>query len=51
VTAFSKGKGWQISLPVPEMRPGSAYDHAAAAAVVSAIHRLCRLDMQLPREA
>lgn len=51
VTAFSRGKGWQISLPVPEMRPGSAYDHAAAAGVVSAIHRLCRLGMQLPREA
>lgn len=37
VSGFSKGKGWQLSVPVPEMRPGRPYDMNAAAVVVEAI--------------
>ena len=51
VAPFSKGKGWQISLSVPEMRPGPTYDFQAADRVGAAMETLCRLARQLPRSA
>jgi hypothetical protein len=48
VAAFSKGKGWQISLPVPEMRPRPDYDSQTAEIVADALQTLCRLARHIP---
>ena len=48
VTRFSKGKGWQVSLPVPEMRPGAPYSDADAGQAVAAMGRLVAWFRALP---
>ncbi len=48
VARFSKAKGWQVSLEVPEMRPDTPYSEGDAAQAVAAMGRLIDWFRALP---